>query len=83
MCHYKIQPSEYPQQVLEPYHSVSLPTIHLFQLKLIKFIKHQIQSLPYFGMGKNAKSYATNTPLSIFSLGKGRESLRLKPYKKL
>ena len=24
-----------------------------------------------------------NTPLSIFSLGKGRESLRLKPYIKL
>ena len=24
-----------------------------------------------------------NTPLSIFSLGKGRKSLRLKPYKKL
>ena len=24
-----------------------------------------------------------NTPLSIFSLGKGRESLHLKPYKKL
>ena len=38
---------------------------------------------PYFGMGKNAKSYATNTLLSIFSLGKGRESLLLKPYKKL
>ena len=35
---------------------------------------------PYFSMGKNAKSYATNTPLSIFSLGKGRESLCLKPY---
>ena len=26
---------------------------------------------PYFGMGKNAKSYATNTPLFIFLLGKG------------
>ena len=38
---------------------------------------------PYSGMGKNAKSYATNTLLSIFSLGKGRESLCLKPYKKL
>ena len=36
---------------------------------------------PYFGMGKNVKSYTTNTPLSIFSLGKGRESLHLKHYK--
>ena len=38
---------------------------------------------PYFGMGKKYQSYATNAPLSIFSLGKGRESLRLKPYEKL
>ena len=32
---------------------------------------------PYFGMGKNTKVMPQNTPLSIFSLGKGRESLRL------
>ena len=31
---------------------------------------------PYFVMDKNAKGYATNTLLSIFSLGKGRESLQ-------
>ena len=38
---------------------------------------------PSFGLGKKLKSYATIVPLSIFSLGKGRESLCLKPYKKL
>ena len=32
---------------------------------------------PYFGMGKNTKVMPQKTPLSIFSLGKGRESLRL------
>ena len=34
-------------------------------------------------MGKKYQSYATNAPLSIFSLGKGRESLCLRPYEKL
>ena len=41
---------------------------------------------PYSGMGekKKCQSYATKTPLSIFSLGKGRESLRLQTlHKKL
>ena len=28
-----------------------------------------------FGLGKKLKSYATIAPLSIFSLGKGRETL--------
>ena len=28
---------------------------------------------PYFGMGKNIKVMPQNAPLSIFSLGKGRE----------
>ena len=40
----------------------------------------------YSGMGekKKSQSYATKTPLSIFSLGKGRESLRLQTlHKKL
>ena len=32
---------------------------------------------PYFGMGKNTKVMPQKTLLSIFSLGKGRESLRL------
>ena len=34
-------------------------------------------------MGKKYQSYATYAPLSIFSLGKGRESLCLKPYENL
>ena len=32
---------------------------------------------PYFGMGENTKVMPQKTLLSIFSLGKGRESLRL------
>ena len=38
---------------------------------------------PYFGMGKNTKVISQNAPLSIFFLGKRRESLCLKPYEKL
>ena len=38
---------------------------------------------PYFGMGKNTKVMLQNAPFFIFFLGKGRESLRLKPYEKL
>ena len=38
---------------------------------------------PYFGMGKNTKVMPQNALLSIFSLGKGREYLRLKPCEKL
>ena len=34
-------------------------------------------------MGKNTKVMPQNAPLSIFFLGKGRESLHLKPYEKL
>ena len=34
-------------------------------------------------MGKNTKVMPQNALLSIFSLGKGREYLRLKPYEKL
>ena len=34
-------------------------------------------------MGKNTKVMPQNAPLSIFFLGKGRESLRLKPYERL
>ena len=34
-------------------------------------------------MGKNIKILPQNALLSIFSLGKGREYLRLKPYEKL
>ena len=39
---------------------------------------------PYSGMGEKCQSYGTKTPISIFSLGKGRESLRLQTlHKKL
>ena len=38
------------------------------------FIKKKKQN-PSFGSSKKLKSYATNAPLSIFSLGKGRETL--------
>ena len=34
-------------------------------------------------MGKNTTVMPQKAPLSIFSLGKGRESLHLKPYEKL
>ena len=34
-------------------------------------------------MGENTKVMPQNALLSIFLLGKGRESLRLKPYEKL
>ena len=34
-------------------------------------------------MGKNTKVMPQNAPLSIFFLGKRRESLHLKPYEKL
>ena len=34
-------------------------------------------------MGKNTKVMPQNVPLSILFLGKGRESLHLKPYEKL
>ena len=38
---------------------------------------------PHFSMGKNTKVMPQNAPLSIFFLGKGRESLCLKCYEKL
>ena len=37
---------------------------------------------PYFGMGKKYQNYATKTLLSIFSLGKERESLHLQTLHK-
>ena len=37
----------------------------------------------YFGMGKNIKVMPQKTPLSIFSLGKGRESLHLQTLHKI
>ena len=45
--------------------------------------KKQTKKDPYFGMGKNTKVMPQNVLLSILFLGKGRESLHLKPYEKL
>ena len=45
--------------------------IVLFNVILIKFKKTDLS----FGLGKKLKSYATIAPLSIFSLGKGGETL--------
>ena len=45
--------------------------------------KKKTENHPYFSMGKNTKVMPQNAPLSIFSLGKGREYLDLKPYEKL
>ena len=45
--------------------------------------KNKTKNDPYFGMGKNTKVMPQNAPLSIFFLGKGRESLCLKTYEKL
>ena len=53
------------------------------QTKKKKKKKKKQKNNPYFGIGKNTKVMPQNAPLSIFSLGKGREYLRLKPYEKL
>ena len=50
---------------------------------LVVLIHSKKQKDPHFGMGKNTKVMPQNAPLSIFSLGKGREYLHLKPYEKL
>ena len=48
-CQHKIQPSIYPQQILESCHSVRLSTIHLFQLKLIQICGAQSsKKSPFF-----------------------------------
>ena len=44
--------------------------------------KNKKENDPYFGMGEKHQSYATKTLLSIFSLGKGREYLRLQTLHK-
>ena len=72
---------------------VSLSALHMLQYvpivtypcKLLFSKKKQKKKKdPYFGMGKKMPKLCHNTPLSIFSLGKGRESLCLKTlHKKL
>ena len=61
---------------------VKVILVILIQKKKKKKKKNQ-KNDPYFGMGKNTKVMPQNAPLSIFSLVKGREYLRLKPYEKL
>ena len=51
---------------------------------VIFYSKKKKKNDPYSGMGERCQSYATKTLLSIFSLGKGRESLRFQTlHKKL
>ena len=67
--------------------------VPIVKMTLVIFIqkkkkeKEKKKNDPYFGMGEKKKknqSYATKTPLSIFSLGKGKESLCLQTlHKKL
>ena len=47
--------------------------LQLFFFFLI--FKKKKKKNPSFGLGKKLKSYATIAPLSIFCLGKGRETL--------
>ena len=47
-CQHEIQPSIYPQQVLESCHSVRLSTIRLFQLKLIQICGARSSKLQFF-----------------------------------
>ena len=42
---------------------------------IVILIKFKKKTDPSFGLGKKLKSYAIIAPLSIFSLGKGRETL--------
>ena len=47
------------------------------------FKKKKKKNDPYYGMGKNAKVMPQMSCYLSFLLGKGRESLHLKPYEKL
>ena len=65
----------------------TLQYVPIVKMTLVIFYskkKKKEKNDPYSGMGEKCQSYATKTPLSIFSLGKGRESLRLQTlHKKL
>ena len=60
-----------------------VPIVNYFCKLLYSKKKKKKEKDPYFSMGKKYQSYATKTLLSIFSLGKGRESLRLQTLHKL
>ena len=62
---------------------VKVILVILIQKKTKKKNKKNKKNDPYFGMGKNIKVIPQYALLSIFSLGKGREYLHLKPYEKL
>ena len=60
-----------------------LQYVLIVKVILVILIQKKTKNDPYFGMGKNTKVMPQTAPLSIFSLGKGREYLHLKPYEKL
>ena len=54
--------------------SVPIVIVILVILSKKKKKKKKEKNDPYFGMGKNTKSYATKSPAIYLFLGKGRES---------
>ena len=62
----------------------TLRYVTIVKMTLVIFYskKKEKKNDPYSGMGEKCQSYATKTPLSIFSLGKGRESLHLQTLHK-
>ena len=53
----------------------SVPIVKVILVILFKKKKNKKEKNdPYFGMGKNTKSYATKSPAIYLFLGKGRES---------
>ena len=62
----------------------TLRYVPIVKMTLVIFYSKKKKNDPYSGMGEKCQSYATKTPLCIFSLGKGRESLCLQTlHKKL
>ena len=64
----------------------TLQYVPIVKMTLVIFIqkKKKRKNEPYFGMGEKLPKLCHKTPLYIFSLGKGRESIRLQTlHKKL
>ena len=59
-----------------------VPIVKMTLVIFFSIKKKKKKKDPHFGMGEKYQSYATKTPLSIFSLGKERESLRLQTLHK-